>query len=131
MGVVQDRILSRVAILRIVGEPSARRHAGKVRMHLKSQSVSRSVVSFSLQPRGLELTRLPLSTGILQETPVRPLGREDPLEEGMARHGSMLAWRIPMDRGSLVNYSPHNGKEQDTSALQADSLLYAFRNFKK
>ena len=24
-----------------------------------------------------------------------PLGREDPLEEGMATHSSSLAWRIP------------------------------------
>ena len=26
---------------------------------------------------------------------VRPLGREDPLVEGMATHSSILAWRIP------------------------------------
>ena len=26
---------------------------------------------------------------------VRFLGREDPLEEGMATHSSILAWRIP------------------------------------
>ena len=26
------------------------------------------------------------------------LGLEDPLEEGMATHSSILAWRIPMDR---------------------------------
>ena len=26
---------------------------------------------------------------------VQPLGREDPLEEGMATHSSILAWRIP------------------------------------
>ena len=26
---------------------------------------------------------------------VRSLGREDPLEEGMATHSSVLAWRIP------------------------------------
>ena len=32
------------------------------------------------------------------ETWVRSLGREDPLEEGMATHSSILAWRIPMDR---------------------------------
>ena len=34
----------------------------------------------------------------LQETPeiwVRSLGREDPLEEGMATHSSILIWRIP------------------------------------
>ena len=31
----------------------------------------------------------------MQETPVQPLGREDPLEKGMATHSSILAWRIP------------------------------------
>ena len=30
-----------------------------------------------------------------QETWVWPLSREDPLEEGMATHSSILAWRIP------------------------------------
>ena len=30
-----------------------------------------------------------------QETQVPSLGREDPLEEGMAAHSSALAWRIP------------------------------------
>ena len=29
------------------------------------------------------------------ETWVRSLGREDPLEEGMATHSSILGWRIP------------------------------------
>ena len=36
-----------------------------------------------------------------QETRVQFLGREDPLEKGMATHSSILAWRIPMDRGVL------------------------------
>ena len=31
----------------------------------------------------------------MQEKQVRFLGREDPLEEGMATHSSILAWRIP------------------------------------
>ena len=30
-----------------------------------------------------------------QETRLRSLGQEDPLEEGMATHSSILAWRIP------------------------------------
>ena len=30
----------------------------------------------------------------MQETRVRPLGREDPLEKEMATHSSTLAWRI-------------------------------------
>ena len=32
------------------------------------------------------------------ETWVRSLGWQDPLEEEMATHSSILAWRIPMDR---------------------------------
>ena len=35
-----------------------------------------------------------------QETWVRSLGQEDPLEKGRAIHSSILAWRIPMDRGA-------------------------------
>ena len=31
----------------------------------------------------------------MRETWVRSLGREDPLEEGMATQSSILAWRIP------------------------------------
>ena len=31
----------------------------------------------------------------MQETQVRVLSREDPLEEGMATYSSILAWRIP------------------------------------
>ena len=31
----------------------------------------------------------------MQETQVQSLGREDPLEEGMGIHSSILAWKIP------------------------------------
>ena len=31
---------------------------------------------------------------------VQSLGQEDPLEEGMAILSSILAWRIPTDRGA-------------------------------
>ena len=36
----------------------------------------------------------------MQETQVQSLGLEDPLEKGMAPQSSILAWRIPMDRGA-------------------------------
>ena len=35
----------------------------------------------------------------MQETWIRSLAWEDPLEEGMATHSRILAWRIPVDRG--------------------------------
>ena len=40
----------------------------------------------------------------MRETWVRSLGREDPLEEGMATHSNILAWRIPDGQRSLVGY---------------------------
>ena len=36
----------------------------------------------------------------MQETWVWSLSWEDPLEEDMATHPSILAWRIPMERGA-------------------------------
>ena len=36
----------------------------------------------------------------MQETWVQSLGQEDPLEEGMATHSSILAWRIPWTKES-------------------------------
>ena len=46
----------------------------------------------------------------VQETWVLSLGWEDPLEEGMATHSSILTWSIPWQR-SLVGYSPWSRKE--------------------
>ena len=37
----------------------------------------------------------------MQETPVRFLGWEDPLEKGMATHFSILAWETPWTEGGL------------------------------
>ena len=41
----------------------------------------------------------------MRKTQVPSLGWEDPLEEEMAAHSSILAWRIPMER-TLEGYSP-------------------------
>ena len=44
----------------------------------------------------------------VQETRIRSLGREDPLEEGIATHSSILAWRIPWteEPGGLQSMGP-------------------------
>ena len=44
-----------------------------------------------------QLVKNPLA---MQETWVQSLGWEGLLEEGMAPHSSILAWIIPVDRGS-------------------------------
>ena len=46
---------------------------------------------------------------------VQSLGREDPLEEVMATHSSILAWRIPWTEETLVGYSPQGRKESGTT----------------
>ena len=51
--------------------------------------------SFSMGfPRGSGVKNLPVMQE-LQETRVRSLGWEDPLEKGVATHSNILAWRIP------------------------------------
>ena len=49
----------------------------------------------------------------MEDTRVRALGQEDPLEKEMATHSSILAWKIPWteDPGGL--YSPWGHKESD------------------
>ena len=45
----------------------------------------------------------------VQETRVRSLGQEDPLEEEMAAHSSILAWRIAWteEPGGLLSVKSH------------------------
>ena len=47
-----------------------------------------------------------------QETWVRSLGREHPLEEGMATQSSILAWRIPWTK-ELLGWGPWGRKGSD------------------
>ena len=55
-----------------------------------------------------KLKRLP----VMQETWVRSLGQEDPLEKEMATHSSILAGESH-GRRSLVGYHPRGRKESD------------------
>ena len=47
-------------------------------------------------PGGSAIKNLPA----MQEMQVLSLGPEDPLEENMATHSSILVWKIPMDKGA-------------------------------
>ena len=48
----------------------------------------------------------------MQETQVRSLGREDPLEKEMATHSSILAWRIPWTEEPSRSQSMGSQKSQ-------------------
>ena len=56
---------------------------------------------FSAEPGdlGFPVAQMVKNPPVMQETWVRSLGWENPLEEGMATHSSILAWRILVDRG--------------------------------
>ena len=57
---------------------------------------------------------------IMQETWVWTLGWGDPLKKGTATHSSVLAWRIPMDRGAWWAMVRRGRKESDmTEQLSA------------
>ena len=62
----------------------------------------------------------------MQETWVRSLGQEDPLEEEMATHSSVLAWKKSHGQRILAGYSPwgHKGSNMTEHAcMQGSSLL--------
>ena len=53
-----------------------------------------AVLPFHWVPQGVPVVKnLPTNTGDLRD--LRAAGWEDPLEEGVATHSTILAWRIP------------------------------------
>ena len=57
----------------------------------------------------------------MQETWVRSLDREDPLEEGMATHSSVLAWRIPWTE-EPGGYSPRGSQRVEHSTKSPEPV---------
>ena len=64
---------------------------------LSSSKLQKHLLELPWLPRWLSGKESACSAGG-EETQVRSLGQEDPLEKGMATHSSILAWRIHMDR---------------------------------
>ena len=66
----------------------------------------------------------------VQETQVQSLGREDPLEKGMANHSRTLAWRWTEEADGN---SPWGRKESDTTeqlnSTELNRLLVISRGF--
>ena len=53
------------------------------------------IVSAILVPFSSLVAQMVKNLPAMKETQFRSLGREDPLEKGMASHSSILAWRFP------------------------------------
>ena len=67
---------------------------------------------------------------VKQETRVLSLGREDPLEEEMATHFSILTWRIPWteEPGWAI---VHGEAESDTTQRLNNNVLFLSKKKKK
>ena len=63
----------------------------------------------------------------MQETWVQSLGWEDPLEEGMETHFSILAWRVPRTEGS-GGLQTQGCKELDTTKQLTLSIIWKHQN---
>ena len=62
-----------------------------------------------------------------QETRVWSLVQEDPLEEEMATHSSILAWKKSHGQRSLVSYSPQGYKELDTTGWHMHTCVVSLQ----
>ena len=58
----------------------------------------------------------------VQETQVQSLGQEDPLEDGMALHSSILAWRTPWTRTHQSSPSMEFSQQEYWSGLPLHPL---------
>ena len=65
----------------------------------------------------------------MQETQVRSLGWEDPLEKGMATHSRILTWRSPWTEEPGGLYSPWDRKELDTAERLTLSYMKMVSNW--
>ena len=61
---------------------------------------------------------------MMQETRVRSVGQEDPLQKGMAIHSSILAWRIPWTEKPDRLYRSWVCKELDTTERLTQLIQY-------
>ena len=88
--ILQAGILERAAISSSRGSSPPRDQAS-----VSSASCIDRQILFTTEPQGKPVAQMVKNLPAMWETCVRSLDWEDPLEEGMAAHSSIPAWRIP------------------------------------
>ena len=73
----------------------------------------------------LAVKNLPANAGDLRDPCFEPWVEEDPLEDSMATHSSILAWRIPMGRGAW--WGTFHGVEKSQTRLS--DFTFSFFHF--
>ena len=79
----------------MLGKIEVKKKMGQQRMRMLDSIINSMDINLSSM-----VTQMVKKLPVMQETWVRSLGWEDRLEEGMATHSSILAWRISMNRGA-------------------------------
>ena len=71
------------------------------------------------------MTQMVKNLPAVQETWVRSLGQEDPLEKEIATHSSILAWRIPRTEkpGGLQSMGSHRVRHNGSDLAHTHHLL--------
>ena len=93
--------------------------------HMDLESVIQSEVSqkeknkYLIASLGAQMVK---NTSSMLETWIRSLGWEDSLEEGIASHSSIPAWRFPMDRGAWWATVHGVTKSQTRLSDEADTM---------
>ena len=81
-------------------------------------------------PSGSEVKNLP-TVQEMQETQIQSLGRENPLEEGMATQSYILTWRIPYSpaytQWGLAGYTPWGCIELDITEVTEHTCTHGQR----
>ena len=72
------------------------------------------------------MAQMEKNPSVMQETWVRSLGQDNALEKGMATHFSVLAWRIPMDRGACQVQSIRVTQLETTEATGNETVSHLF-----
>ena len=73
---------------------------------------------------GFPVAQMVTNPPIVWKTWVWSLGWEDLLEEDMATHSSILAWRIPMNRGALL--ATVSGVAKNWTLLSDKAQMFLF-----
>ena len=68
----------------------------------------------------------PTNTGDTRDMGLVSLGREEPLEKGMATHSSILTWEIPWTE-EPGGYSPWSHKESEANEQLSTLFVYLYK----
>ena len=96
-GILQARVLEWVAIAFPAKNLSYWENGGPIHGNMEVRRKSRLTCEWIQASLVVQMVKI---LSAMQETVVRSLGWEDPLEEDLGTHSIFLVWRIPTDRGA-------------------------------